>query len=135
MAITQSKNKGGRPYKEIDQTEFEKLCGLQCTKLEICSWFDITDKTLESWCKRTYNMGFSEVFAIKRSFGKISLRRYQWQLAKKSVPMAIFLGKNYLGQTDRAEVEDTTALDKLDAILKSMKETADADADAKSETE
>jgi hypothetical protein len=80
-------------------------------------------------------MNFSEIFAIKRSIGKVSLRRTQWQLAEKSVPMAIFLGKNYLGQTDRAEVEDTTALDKLDAILKSMKETAYADADVKSETE
>lgn len=136
MAIEKSENrKAGRPRKEIDQKTFEKLCGLQCTKIEICAWFDIADKTLERWCSRVYGMTFSEIFAIKRSIGKVSLRRTQWQLAEKSVPMAIFLGKNYLGQTDRAEVEDTTALDKLDAILKSMKETADADADAKSETE
>lgn len=34
-----------RPLKEIDAKQFEKLCGLQCTKLEICGWFDVTDKT------------------------------------------------------------------------------------------
>ena len=32
----------GRPRKEINQTEFEKLCGLQCTKEEICDWFRVT---------------------------------------------------------------------------------------------
>jgi len=32
--------------------------------------------------------------------GKISLRRAQFELAKKSTPMAIFLGKNYLHQRD-----------------------------------
>ena len=94
----------GRPRKEIDQTEFEKLCGLQCTKEEICSWFSVTDKTLENWCKREYKQGFSDVFSEKRGIGKISLRRAQFQLAQKSAAMAIFLGKNYLGQTDRHEV-------------------------------
>ena len=95
--------KMGRPRKQIDKTEFEKLCFLQCTKQEFCSWFDTTDKTLERWCKETYGMGFSEVFRIKRENGIISLRRTQFQLAEKSPAMAIFLGKNLLGQTDKLE--------------------------------
>ena len=98
-----AENKGGRPKKQIDQKEFEKLCFLQCTKQEFCSWFDTTDKTLERWCKETYGMGFSEVFRIKRENGIISLRRTQFQLAEKSPAMAIFLGKNLLGQTDKLE--------------------------------
>ena len=98
-----AENKGGRPKKQIDQKEFEKLCFLQCTKQEFCSWFDTTDKTLERWCKETYGMGFSEVFRIKRENGIISLRRTQFQLAEKSPAMAIFLGKNLLGQTDKVE--------------------------------
>lgn len=92
-----------RPRKEISKRDFERLCGLQCTKSEICYWFDVTDKTLENWCKRTYNAGFSEVFALKRQYGKISLRRAQFKLAEKNAAMAIFLGKNYLGQTDAPE--------------------------------
>ena len=32
--------------KEIDKKQFENLCGLQCTKSEICSFFGVTDKTL-----------------------------------------------------------------------------------------
>ena len=102
-----AENKGGRPKKQIDQKEFEKLCFLQCTKQEFCSWFDTTDKTLERWCKETYGMGFSEVFRIKRENGIISLRRTQFQLAEKSPAMAIFLGKNLLGQTDKVELTQT----------------------------
>lgn len=90
----------GRPKKEIDKKTFENLCGLQCTKEEICDFLETSDKTLEAWCKRTYNAGFSEVFRQKRGRGKISLRRSQFRLAEKSASMAIFLGKQYLGQAD-----------------------------------
>lgn len=93
-----------RPLKQIDQKQFESLCGLQCTRDEICGWFDITDKTLDSWCKRTYGEGFSAVFNKKRGNGKISLRRAQWRLAEKNATMAIWLGKQYLDQKDEREV-------------------------------
>ena len=33
----------------------------------------------------------------------MSLRRIQWKHAEKSVPMAIWLGKQYLGQKDIIE--------------------------------
>ncbi|MBR3024674.1 MAG: hypothetical protein IKH50_02530 [Oscillospiraceae bacterium] len=114
--------KGGRPRKEIDRTQFEKLCSLQCTRDEICGWFDVTDKTLESWCKREYKLGFSAIYAKKREAGKISLRRAQFQLASKSAAMAIFLGKQYLGQTDAgtAQAATTETLQKLDEVLDKM---------------
>ena len=98
-----------RPRKEIDKREFEKLCGYQSTQQEICWWFGVTDKTLNAWCKRTYHMSFSEVFAQKRGLGLISLRRMQFQLAKKSAAMAIFLGKQHLGQQDVQKQEITGA--------------------------
>lgn len=100
-----------RPRKEIDQKNFENLCGLQCTKDEICDFFETTDKTLESWCKRTYKAGFSEVFKLKRGKGKISLRRAQFQLAQKNANMAIWLGKQYLGQRDMREVNVNSNID------------------------
>lgn len=103
----------GRPKADIDQSQFEKLCGLQCTKEEICAWFGITDKTLDAFCERTYSLHFSEVFKEKRGLGKISLRRMQWRLAEKNATMAIFLGKQYLGQKDVIEsrVELNAAVD------------------------
>ena len=114
-----------RPRKEIDQKQFENLCGLQCTLEEICGWFDVTDKTLDSWCKRTYHASFSEVFKKKRGAGKISLRRSQWQLAAKNASMAIWLGKQYLGQRD--QIETTVAIDKAkeDALSQSLRELAE----------
>lgn len=94
-----------RPRKEIDRKQFENLCGLQCTQEEICAWFDVTHKTLEAWCKRTYRQGFSQVFAQKRGKGKISLRRSQWRLATEMLnpTMLVWLGKQYLGQKDVPE--------------------------------
>ena len=114
-----------RPRKEIDQKQFENLCGLQCTLEEICGWFDVTDKTLDSWCKRTYHASSSEVFKQKRGKGKISLRRNQWRIAEKNATMAIWLGKQYLGQRD--VVEQTIAVDtvKDDALSQSLRELAD----------
>lgn len=120
---------GGRPKKEIDKTEFEKLCALQCTYTEICSWFDITDKTLNSWCKKEYGMSFSEIFAIKREKGKVSLRRSQFRLAEKNAAMAIFLGKNILNQKDSVMYEDHEAIQRLDAILNGLVDKAKSEAE------
>ncbi len=114
-----------RPRKEIDQKQFETLCGLQCTLLEICDALDITDKTLNAWCKRTYGESFSEVFAKKRSKGKISLRRMQFQLAEKNASMAIFLGKQYLGQSDVVEIGAPMDSAQEDALSTSLRELAE----------
>lgn len=113
--------KTGRPRAQIDQAQFEKLCGLQCTEAEILAWFGITDKTLNRWCKEVYKMSFSDVFAEKRDAGKISLRRHQWRLAEKNASMAIFLGKNYLGQKDdpgreKADTPEDRLSDAIDKI-------------------
>ena len=99
--------------KEIDQGQFEKLCGLQCTKAEICAFLDATDKTLERWCRRTYRAGFSEVFRQKRGIGKISL-------AEKNANMAIWLGKQYLNQRD--EPLDDAEEQKEDPLSQSLRE-------------
>lgn len=99
------KKKTGRPRKAISQKQFEELCSIQCTEEEIMAVLDVSDKTLTKWCMETYGKSFSEVFRIKRQGGKTSLRRKQWKLAEKNAPMAIFLGKNYLGQSDERKID------------------------------
>lgn len=121
-----------RPRKEIDQKQFENLCGLQCTLEEICGWFDVCSDTLETWCKRTYKRSFSEVFAQKRGVGKISLRRSQWRLAEKSASMAIFLGKQYLGQRDNVDV---TVAGEKNNLLEAIAKTGEIDTDDLPEVE
>ena len=113
----------GRPRTDIDKNTFESLCGIQCTEEEICAFFGCCEDTLNSWCKRTYTdenkkpMTFSDVFKQKRGVGKISLRRAQFRLAQKNATMAIFLGRQWLGQKDKISVEHSAENNLLDAIM------------------
>ena len=93
---------GGRPKKIINEDEFKKLCGMQCTLEEIAGFFDCSQDTIERWCKREYGASFAETYKKHSSVGKISLRRAQMRLAERSAAMAIWLGKQYLGQHDEA---------------------------------
>ena len=89
-----------RPRIEIDWDQLDKLCALQCTKDEIAEWFDCSDDTISRSIKREFKMSFADYYKKKSSRGKISLRRYQFDLAQRNVAMAIWLGKQYLGQRD-----------------------------------
>ncbi len=112
----------GRPKKDIDILQFEKLCGLQCTEEEIADFLECSVDTINAWCKRTYKMTFSEISKVKSAQGKISLRRYQFKLAERSSAMAIFLGKNILGQKDdRFETQATEANGILESIADVIK--------------
>ena len=109
MAL-KSKAKMGRPKKEIDQKAFEGLCGIQCTRSEVCQFFNVTDKTLDRWCKATFKMTFSAIFKIKRGTGVISLRRTGFKLAKTNGSVYIFMAKNYLGLRDQPVDDDDIAV-------------------------
>lgn len=114
--------KMGRPKIQIDQVQFENLCKMQCTENEVAAWFGCSVDTIERWCKSTYGLRFADIFAQKREAGKISLRRSQWLMAQSVPSMAIFLGKQYLGQTDdprRYSKEETTE-DKIDRLLDTL---------------
>ena len=113
------KNLGGRPQIDISKTQFENLCKLQCTKEEIASWFNCSEDTIDRWCKRTYGESFAVVFKQKRGVGKISLRRSQFRMAQKNPTMAIWLGKQYLGQRDQ---QDITVSDRSEDTIKRMDE-------------
>ena len=93
--------KKGRPRIEIKPKIFEGLCSIQCTEEEIAGVFHCSVDTIERFCKREYGKTFAEAYKIYSADGKISLRRLQFTLAEKSPAMAIWLGKQYLGQTER----------------------------------
>ena len=121
------KTGAGRPPKSFDQKTFEDLVGLGCSQEEICWWFrDAKGKaanidTLSRWCVRTYGQNFQEYFKENGYMAfKIKLRRNQFKLSEKSAAMAIWLGKQYLGQRETIEVEDKESLQKLDEILKGL---------------
>jgi hypothetical protein len=108
----------GRPTKEFDKKSFIDLVGFGCDTDEILWYFrDENGKsanldTLSRWCVRTFGMNFQEYARQNRAVAlKIKLRQNQLELSKRSAAMAIFLGKQYLGQRDNPEesldTEDT----------------------------
>lgn len=116
-----------RPRIEIKKEHFESLCNLQCTLDEIAGFFKCSEDTIERWCKREYGEGFADTYKTYSQNGKISLRRYQFKLAEKHPAMAIFLGKQWLGQKDKIDTSvtgDGMMCDILDYI-KSDKENID----------
>ena len=109
----------GRPRKKIDQKIFEGLCGIQCTQQEILAVLDVDFKTLNKWCKETYDEPLAVVQKKKSEVGKSSLRRTQFRLAERSSGMAIWLGKQYLDQVDKLETRTVTE-DDSDALSKAF---------------
>ena len=56
---------------------------------------------------------------------KIQLRRNQLELSKKSAAMAIFLGKNYLGQKDSFDVDKKVEVEDLMPLAEKLRMTDD----------
>jgi hypothetical protein len=98
--IMTSEKVAGRPPKPINWTLFEDLCGLQCTQSEIASVLHINPETLRFKVRDHYDADYPAIYKKFSEHGKASLRRIQLKLAQKSAAMAIFLGKQYLGQKD-----------------------------------
>lgn len=90
----------------INKTQFESLCSIMCTREEVCAVLNVADSTLWMWCKETYGDSFEKVAERFRNVGKASLRRSQFALAEKNPTLSVWLGKQYLGQTDK--IEETT---------------------------
>lgn len=103
---TKTNPKGaGAELKAIDWDSVDGLCAIQCTGEEIASFLKIDYDTLQRACKRDKKSKFADYIGQKRKRGNVSLRRRQWKLAMKGNPiMNIWLGKQYLNQTDKKEI-------------------------------
>ncbi len=97
----------GRPEKDIDWDMFEQLCGIHCTSSEIASFLKVHQDTLRDRAIEHY--GEEEYSIIYKKFqenGKCSLRRNQFVMSKSNASMAIWLGKQYLGQRDHEQTAE-----------------------------
>ena len=123
----------GRPTKEFDTQAFADLIGFGCTQEEICWFFrdantgaPANPDTLSRWCKRTYGMTFQEFKRQNELMHlKIQLRKNQLELSKKSAAMAIWLGRNYLGQSETPNAVDQNALNSVREILEGIESAID----------
>lgn len=107
----------GRPKFKIDYEAVKKLASIMCTEKEIASFLGCDERTLQR------DKDFVAIYKEGKETGKMSLRRMQWKLAEKSYAMAIFLGKQYLGQKDVVENQITNngILDELKEALNNVK--------------
>lgn len=105
----------GRKKLEFDERQWAQvdgMCAIQCTGEEIASVMDVDYDTLNRLCKDKWNLTFSEYFKRKSDRGKMSLRRLQWKSAEAgNVTMQIFLGKQMLGQKEKAEAESVERIE------------------------
>ena len=109
--------KTGRPRKEVDFATIDKLCSLHCTADEIVAYMNLQDSnishdTIARRIKEEYKMTFAEYIDQKhKATAKPSLRRMQWKAAEAgNTSMLIWLGKQYLGQKDKQEMEHSGEL-------------------------
>jgi hypothetical protein len=118
----------GRPPKEFDKKLFVDLVGIGCDQEEICWVFREPNgkpaniDTLTRWCKREFDMTFQEYSRKNRYMAaKIKLRQNQMKLSEKSASMAIFLGKNLLGQRDDPPIDSGFANELLRSLTELVK--------------
>ena len=87
-----------RPKLEIDADQVYKLAQHGCTVEEIADFFGCSRETIHG--------RFSTELAKGKAELRIGLRNWQIAAAKKgNVVMQIWLGKNWLKQTDKIETE------------------------------
>ena len=97
---------GGRPkliLNEEGKQLVEILAGYMCTDEEIAASLHTTVNVLTNANNKET---FGECKKRGVDAGKASLRRKQFKLAERNASMAIFLGKNYLGQKDYPDTDD-----------------------------
>ena len=80
----------------------DSLCESYGTADEIASYFRCSTKTIARAVYRRYRQSFVQYSATRRLAGNARIRLKQYQMALAgNVTMLIWLGKQYLGQSDR----------------------------------
>lgn len=109
--------RGPKPI-QIDWEQVDKLAGIMCTAEEIAEVLKVGYNTLERRCKTDHKMNIGDYLTIKRNAGKASLRRAQFKRAiDGNTAMLIWLGKQYLGQTDKMQNDGTFTVKNLHEAL------------------
>ncbi|MGR3179857.1 MAG: hypothetical protein ACUZ8E_17595 [Candidatus Anammoxibacter sp.] len=108
--------KTGMAKSHIDWAIVESLCKIQCTDEEVAQVIGICVNTLSNRTKKEFGMTYQEYSLRFRKEGTSSIRRAQYKAAvhKGNPTMLIWLGKQYLGQSDKAEVSHDVSMVYLD---------------------
>jgi len=95
---------------DIPAEKVKMLSSFGCTYIEIGKYFGCSEKVIRERFRTEYEQGKEEM--------KLSLRQLQWKHAGQgNTALLIFLGKNYLNQTDKSQVDMTG---NLETVLKEV---------------
>lgn len=110
MAKKSSEKQMGRPKKVLDWEKIKNAAYVQCTIQEIACIFDVDSETLDAACRREFGETFSTFHKKHSEGGKSSLRREMYKKAMAgSVPMMIWLSKQYMGMKENWNLPDNIA--------------------------
>lgn len=94
---------GGRPPKVIDVEVARRAAGIGCSSTEIAAVLGIGRRTFFDHLE--HDEGLRDAIEEGRARGRAALRRLQWREAEAgNTGMLVWLGKQMLGQKDRAEI-------------------------------
>lgn len=115
MTEEKKPRKVGRPKIKIDAALVEKLAGIGCPNKEIASIVGCSVDTLDRH--------FADVITKGRENGKTRIRQKQIQMALGgNVAMLIWVGKNWLGQTDKQEISGIENASTVNILLGQQQE-------------
>lgn len=98
----------GRPEKSFDWKVLDAVLQYNASKKDCAGFLEVSEDTIERRIKSEYNMTFSEYKNLKMGKARIKLAQKQYDMAMKgNVPLLIWLGKNWLGQSDKQETLTT----------------------------
>lgn len=91
----------GRPKLDVDFDKLAILCQYPLRNEDIADLMDLSMDTISRAIKKKFNVTFAEYKEQKQSKLRFTLLQKQVEVAKAgNVVMLIWLGKQYLGQSD-----------------------------------
>lgn len=122
-------NRGGRGRRVLipDATTLKvlrTLARIQASTREFASALEVSEHTFLKFKEEFPEVADACIWASDA--GRVSLRRKQFALASKNAAMAIFLGKNYLGQADHTDMRISGSLTLEHLVLGSIAKEPEA---------
>jgi predicted metal-dependent hydrolase len=104
----EKKKRRTKPLRKVDANKVQMLASFGCQLTEIARFFSADESTIRK--------KFHTEIKVGREQMKIRLRQLQWKHAEQgNTALLIFLGKQYLGQSDKNELE---LAGNLEAVLR-----------------
>lgn len=114
-------NKGGRPRKNVDFVKLATICQYPLTNEDIATLMDLSVDTIDRECKRVYGLGFADYKTQKQASTRKTILAKQLEVAKAgNVTMLIWLGKQYLGQTEKQEIKAAVSAIRIDKVEENL---------------